>query len=117
MPAGSEEERWFLARHLENHTFDSGHHAVGGSSGGPETEQQHQQRNGQRSEADGDRRETAAATGFAGFASDVEAVRVIVVRITDVRISDWKGGVRDWELGSPDGTAGAGDAPLVNGTR
>jgi hypothetical protein len=70
---GTDEERYYREKHLENNTFDSG---VGEfSEGGGGTE-------------DGGR-----ACFVAG-----EDVGVIVVTIKDVRISDWKGGVRDWVL-------------------
>ena len=38
----------------------------------------------------------------------------MVVRIKDGRISDWKGGVKDWVIAEP-GHAGSGAAGLVNG--
>jgi hypothetical protein len=38
-------------------------------------------------------------------------VRVVTVRVTEGRIADWKGGVRDWVLLPSEGQ----DAGLVNG--
>jgi hypothetical protein len=43
-----------------------------------------------------------------------EEVRVVVVKITDGRVSDWKGGVRDWTLAGEEGNNVDGEA-LVNG--
>ena len=89
---GSEEETFYRERHLENNTFDSD----GGVGGG--------------------RIEAAAAEGQ-GTAPNCfvagEEVRVIVVDIKHVRISDWKGGVRDWTL-VPETT---GTVAGVNGIR
>lgn len=50
------------------------------------------------------------ATGDGGRGSYIEGedVRVVVVRIRDGRISDWKGGVKDWVIA--ESGAGAGDA-------
>ena len=78
---GSEEEKWCRAQHLANNTFDqdeaeSGNQTILSSS---------------------------PSQGFAGdggrerFIED-EDVRVVVVRVKDGRIADWKGGVRDWVL-------------------
>ncbi|KAH7316571.1 hypothetical protein B0I35DRAFT_409758 [Stachybotrys elegans] len=81
-PAGSEEEKYYVDQHLENNTFENGNPFPQGGSN------------------DTDSR---AAHFVAG-----EAVRVIVVDIKDVRISDWKGTVRDWAL--------VPQEQLVNGT-
>lgn len=70
---GSEEERFYREKHLENNTFDSEGSLFG--QGGDSAE-------------DGGRNCFVAG----------EEVRVIVADIKDVRISDWKGGVRDWTL-------------------
>ncbi|KJZ74831.1 hypothetical protein HIM_05740 [Hirsutella minnesotensis 3608] len=72
-PTGSEEEKFFIHRHLENNTFDDAE---------PLTRQQIN---------DG-------GSGTAGYFVAGEEVRVIIVDIRDVRISDWKGTVRDWAL-------------------
>jgi hypothetical protein len=77
----SDEENFYRERHLENHTFDSD--TDGGSAalfrGARAGVQQ-------------------AEDGGRGCFVAGEEVRVIVVEIRDVRISDWKGGVRDWTL-------------------
>lgn len=44
-----------------------------------------------------------------------EEVRVIVVDVKDVRISDWKGNVKDWVLVGPEEGRAAEGAPVVNG--
>lgn len=72
-PAGSEEERYFCDQHLANNTFEEGSPLF-------------------RSES---------STGEDGMTSHFvagEQVRVIVVEIRHVRISDWKGTVRDLDL-------------------
>ncbi|RCI08592.1 hypothetical protein L249_4691 [Ophiocordyceps polyrhachis-furcata BCC 54312] len=63
-PEGSDQEKFFLEKHLANNTFD-----------------------------DGDATSRPQSHFVAG-----EEVRVIIVDIKDVRISDWKGTVRDWTL-------------------
>lgn len=81
-PSGSDEEGFYTQQHLENNTFDE-------TTGAPLFQQQG---NG------------AAAGHFV----DGEQVRVLVVEIKDVRISDYKGNVRDWAV-VPEGT-------MVNGS-
>jgi hypothetical protein len=73
----TDEERWYKARHLENNTFD----ATGGASAAAEL-----------------RRESVVPGTEEGRYVTGEDVRVVVVGIRDVRISDWKGAVRDWVL-------------------
>ncbi|EGY21250.1 hypothetical protein VD0002_g2450 [Verticillium dahliae] len=71
LDAGSPEERFYREQHLENNTF--------GSEGfGPAS--------------------VEAEDGGRGCFVAGEEVRVIVVTIRDVRISDWKGSVRDFVL-------------------
>lgn len=75
--SGTEAERYFKEKHLENNTFgeegiEQGP-ALGGRDGGP---------------GDGGR----------GCYIEGEEVRVVAVRIRDGRIADWKGGVEDWKL-------------------
>ena len=82
--AGSNEEKFYRDAHLENNTFD----AEGGVF---------------RREAD------RTEDGGRGCFVAGEEVRVIAVDIRDIRISDWKGGVRDW---SP-----VPETARVNGTR
>ncbi|KAK8132312.1 hypothetical protein PG999_000485 [Apiospora kogelbergensis] len=77
VPTGSEEERYYRAQHLENNTFDTA--AEGG--GAPLFNREAASR------------EDGGSVFLAG-----EEVRVIVVKIRDVRTSDWKGVVRDYVL-------------------
>ena len=66
---GEEEEVWCRERHVENHQFGDGVGAGGAGEG-----------------------EDGGKECFV----EGEDVKVVVVRITDGRISDWKGGVRDF---------------------
>lgn len=91
MERGTEEERFLRERHLENNTFGEG-------------EGQERSLWDDREREDGD--------GGRGHFIEGEEVRVVVVRITDGRVSDWKGAVRDWSLGS---AAGEDAGNLVNG--
>jgi len=95
LESGTEEEKWCKQQHLANNTFEAqaaGTEQLFGTS--PES----------------------AATGDGGRGSYIEdeEVRVVIVRIRDGRISDWKGGVKDWVIAGP-GETGSGDAGLVNG--
>jgi hypothetical protein len=71
---GSEEERFYRKAHLENNTFE-GEGPAFGASGGAEEQQS---------------------------VEEEEDVRVIVVGIRDVRISDYKGNVSDYVLVAPE---------------
>ena len=81
---GSEEEKWCKERHLENNTFgDQAREERGLFGTAP----------------------NAAATEGDGGAScyiEGEEVRVVLVRVKEGRIADWKGGVKDWSLVSED---------------
>lgn len=88
---GSEEEKWCKARHLENNTFDDGQ---GDSLELTRTPT-----------ADG-----GQGDGGRGTFIEDEEVRVVLVRIQEGRIADWKGGVKDWVLA----TDHSGES-LVNG--
>lgn len=91
---GTDEERYYKERHLENNTFAEG------------------------SEAEGARNLWGEAPdGGREMYIEGEAVRVVVVRITDGRVSDWKGGVRGWNLGIAEAAADnhVADGGLVNG--
>ncbi|KAM0277762.1 hypothetical protein ACHAQH_005555 [Verticillium albo-atrum] len=82
---GSDEEGFYREQHLENNTFDG--EGFGAAS-------------------------VEAEDGGRGCFVAGEEVRVIVVTIRDVRISDWKGSVRDFVLTNE---ASAGTA--INGVR
>ncbi|POR38619.1 Pyridoxamine 5'-phosphate oxidase [Tolypocladium paradoxum] len=81
-PTGSEQEKYFTEKHLENNTFEEGEPLFR-----------------QQSNTGEDGRTSHFVAG--------EEVRVIIVDIKDVRISDWKGTVRDWAF--------VADSDLVNG--
>ncbi|GJC97724.1 pyridoxamine 5'-phosphate oxidase [Colletotrichum higginsianum] len=81
---GSDEEKFYREAHLENNTFDEG------QSFNPSVQ---------------------AEDGGRGCFVAGEEVRVIVVKIKDVRISDWKGAVRDYVLAEEIA------APQLNGVR
>lgn len=85
---GSEEEKWCRDEHLANNSFEGGEEILGTSP-----------------------QESAGGAGPGGYLEG-EEVRVVVVRIRDGRISDWKGGVTDWVIAEPGEEA---DVPLVNG--
>lgn len=91
VPSGTEEERYYRQQHLENNTFE-------------EVDiQRFQQGNSNGNGGNGAVQDGGRNCFVAG-----EEVRVVSVDIRDVRISDWKGTVRDWEI-VPTGN-------LVNGT-
>lgn len=98
---GSEEERFYREQHMENNTFDSGD-AAGSRAAenlfGP---------NGAAAPS------VQAEDGGRGCFIEGEEVRVVVVDIRDVRISDWKGGVRDWVItgAGPEQTAAVNGGP------
>jgi len=94
VPHGSEEEAWYKAQHLANNTFEPSEDAVstspvGGGLWGQE--------------------ETREGDGGTRCYLEGEEVRVVVVKIKDGRIADWKGQVRDWVV------RGEGEAALPNG--
>jgi hypothetical protein len=107
VPSGSEEESWYKAQHLANNTFGPSaeeahsHSPVGGGlwgGGGLCSESTSTQYSG---EGDG---------GTKCYVED-EEVRVVVVRIRDGRIADWRGQVRDWNLGENRTTLANGTLP------
>lgn len=90
MDRDTEEERYYYREHLENNTFsEGGNESVGAWA--------------REEEPDGGR----------GIFIEGEEVRVVVVKIKDGRVSDWKGAIRDWSL--LDAGAVENGAPLVNG--
>ena len=97
---GTEEERWCKEQHLANNTFEAGGSAQDLFGTSP-------------SQA----RSMSMGDGGRGSYIEDEDVRVVVVRIRDGRISDWRGGVKDFCLAEPgegeqSGRVGGG---LVNG--
>jgi hypothetical protein len=90
LPVGSEEEKWCKLQHLENNTFEreeTSQNVLSTSTSNAEDEAANRQ----------------------SFLQD-EDIRVVVVRIREGRIADWKGGVKDWVLAPAEGAGG-----LVNG--
>ena len=95
---GSEQENWYKAQHLANNTFGPSEDSyssspVGGGLWGPlgaTAEDENREGDGGKCYVEGDE------------------VRVVVVKINDGRIADWKGQVRDWSVG-------AGAHGLANG--
>jgi hypothetical protein len=107
VPSGSEQETWYKAQHLANNTFTSAGEDTYSSSpageglwGGGGL--------GSQESIDETLRE-----GDGGTKCYVEGaeVRVVVVKVRDGRIADWKGQVRDWNLAehtqdiTPNGTS------------
>lgn len=96
LEGGSEEEKWCKEQHLANNTFE-------GSEGGRQQRALSSAAIFGTSPSDG-----RAGDGGRGSYIEDEDVRVVVVRIRDGRISDWKGGVKDWVIE---------DSGLVDGVR
>jgi hypothetical protein len=93
----TDEERYYKEQHLDNNTFSDGEE-------------------GQSQGAFWDEREKQ--DGGRGIFIEGEEVRVVVVKITNGRVSDWKGAVRDWSLVGVEtevGNNSIGNATLVNG--
>lgn len=89
MDRHTEEERYYREQHLENNTFSElGGETISGWA---------------RDEPDGGR----------GIFIEDEEVRVVVVKIRDGRVADWKGAVRDWTLLDEGGAENGGQ--LANG--
>lgn len=94
---GSEEEKWCKERHLENNTFGDQVREEQGLFGATQNS----------SSTEGD--------GGASCFIEGEEVRVMLVPIKEGRIADWKGGVKDWIISSPQEQAQRGRPVLVNG--
>ncbi|QIW99219.1 hypothetical protein AMS68_004737 [Peltaster fructicola] len=84
LESGSEEERWCKEQHVVNNTFED-------------------ESNGQGLFRTSSEDDPQARTSLI----EDQQARVVVVRIRDGRISDWKGGIKDWVV--------ADSSPLVNG--
>ncbi|GAB1735670.1 hypothetical protein NU219Hw_g4238t1 [Hortaea werneckii] len=128
LEAGTAEERWCREQHLLNNTFEAGGGGgeLGGSGGsGGAAAAAVGSGNGSESlpGADGpvlssippSQQPRSGDGGRSSYIEDQD-VRVVVVRIRDGRISDWKGGVKDFVLshaGDADGDGAAGG--MVNG--
>jgi hypothetical protein len=103
---GSEEEKWCKEAHLANNTFGDQAREEAGFFGG-------QPPNAETLEG-----------GSSSCYIEGDDVRVVVVRVKEGRIADWKGGVKDWLIIDDDDEQGAAqasergrrdDPPLING--
>ncbi|CAD0042303.1 unnamed protein product [Aureobasidium pullulans] len=83
LPVGSEEEKWCKLQHLENNTFEREETSQNVLSATPSNAED----------------EEASRQSFL----EDEDIRVVVVRIREGRIADWKGGVKDWVLAPAEG--------------
>nr|BAP25501.1 hypothetical protein [Pseudopyrenochaeta lycopersici] len=95
VPAGSEEETWYKAQHLANNTFGpsgddlySSSPIEGGLWGG----------GGLSNNTTMGTEIVGANDGGTKCYVDGAEIRVVMVRVTDGRIADWKGQVRDWTV-------------------
>ncbi len=93
----SEEEKWCKEKHLENNTFDDQAREERGLLDSP----QH------AAPADGN--------GGTNHFIESEEVRVVLVPVKEGRIADWKGGVKDWTLVSPEEERNRGRHGMTNG--
>ena len=93
---GSEEEAWYKEKHVQNNTFG---------------DQAREERGfwGATPQAPGMESDGGTSCYIEG-----EEVRVVVVGVKEGRIADWKGGVKDWSLISPEEERQRG-RHLVNG--
>jgi hypothetical protein len=90
---GTDEEKWCKEKHLQNNTFGDQAREERGLFG---TIPQ-------------------APDGGASCYIEGEDVRVVTVRVTEGRIADWKGGVKDWFVGESHEAEERGRPSLVNG--
>lgn len=94
---GSEEESWCKEKHLVNNTFGDQAREERGLFGSTPN--------------------AGAIEGDGGTSCFIEGeeVRVVVVRVKEGRIADWKGGVKDWSIMTEDEQDGRGRQGMVNG--
>ncbi|KAF2735121.1 pyridoxamine phosphate oxidase-like protein [Polyplosphaeria fusca] len=102
--ASSEQEAWYKQQHLENNTFGPSEDSYSSSPVGSRGLWAGLGEGGERAD-----QQVQEGDGGTKSYCEGEDVRVVVVRIRDGRIADWKGNVRDWAVGS------AREASLVNG--
>ncbi|XPS93998.1 hypothetical protein M3J09_003324, partial [Ascochyta lentis] len=98
VPGGSEQEAWYRAQHLANNTFGPSDEDIcssspvgGGLWGG-----------GGLARTNPEEDETREGDGGTRCYVEGDEVKVVVVKIKDGRIADWKGQVRDWTLEEQD---------------
>lgn len=94
---GSGEEKWCKEKHLQNNTFDEQARGERGWLGSPQVFAQ-----------------SVSDAGTRSFIANNE-VRVVVVPVREGRIADWKGGVKDWALVSPEDEQDRGRHGMTNG--
>ncbi|RAR00702.1 DNA binding protein with alpha box domain [Stemphylium lycopersici] len=96
IPSGSEEEAWYKAQHVANNTFSPGGEDMYSTSPGGEGLW------GGGGLEDGAANGEVPTEGDGGTKCYLEGaeVRVVVVKVRDGRIADWKGQVRDWAVTS-----------------
>lgn len=94
----SEEEKWCKERHLENNTFGDTGGGDGRWLGSPAQEST-----------------LAAGDGGTSCFIEGEEVRVVVVKVEEGRIADWKGGVKDWKIVDGLREDERGEEKLTNG--
>lgn len=94
---GSEEENWCKEKHLENNTFGDQAREERGFFGATQNAPQ------------------SAVDGGASCFIEGEEVRVVLVGVREGRIADWKGGVKDWTLVSPEEEEQRGRFGMANG--
>lgn len=94
---GSEEEKWCKEKHLENNTF------------GDQSREEHG--------FFGSTQNAPSRPGDGGTSCFIEGeeVRVVVVGVQEGRIADWKGGVKDWTIVSPEAESTRGRSSMANG--
>jgi hypothetical protein len=95
VPFGTEEEAWYKAQHLANNTFGQGGESVYSSSPVGEGLWGGGGLGGTGGTIDEGYRE---GDGGTKCYVEGEQVRVVIVRVRDGRIADWKGQVRDWSV-------------------
>jgi hypothetical protein len=107
VPSGSEEETWYKAQHVANNTFGDAAEDVYSTSPGGEGLWGGGGLDNRTATGEAQREGNAGTQCYL----DGEEVRVVIVKIRDGRIADWKGQVRDWRLSEntqdtlPNGTA------------
>lgn len=91
---GSEQESWYKAQHLANNTFGRSEEGeLSGLMGGGSFSRDRDDPASSTNEHD-----VGEGDGGTKYYVEDDQVRVVVVRVTDGRIADWKGQTRDWSV-------------------
>jgi hypothetical protein len=94
VPFGSEQESWYKAQHLANNTFGRSEEGeLSGLVGGGSFSRDRDVPTSSTNEHD-----VGEGDGGTKYYVEDDQVRVVVVRVTDGRIADWKGQTRDWSV-------------------